>query len=156
MAWTTSCRMQRLILPWVMESSHLMPRKDVLLAECARVMRPGARMVPATLLLRRELPLAEVLSRPRDFVPLHYAFGHAKMESLDTYERLVTRTGFRLTELIDISDQTFGTFVQWRQRLEKSSKEVRAQIGDEGYDHFWTSCENSSPSSGLSGCLGMA
>ena len=126
---------------WVMESSHLMPRKDILLAECARVMRPGARMVLCDVMLRRELPLAEVLSRPRDFVPLHYAFGHAKMETLDTYQRLVRNAGLQVIELIDISDQTFGTFAEWSRRLELSKVEVSNEIGNEGYEHFRSSCE---------------
>jgi 27-O-demethylrifamycin SV methyltransferase len=126
---------------WVMESSHLMPRKDRLLGECARVMRPGARLVLCDIMLRRELPLAEVLSRPRDFVPLHYAFGHAKMETMDTYARLAERAGLRVNDLIDISDRAYPTIAQWRRKLEANEAQVRAQIGDQGVAHFRASCD---------------
>jgi 27-O-demethylrifamycin SV methyltransferase len=118
-----------------------MPRKDALLAECARVMRPGGRLVLCDIMLRRELPLAEILSRPRDFVPLHYAFGHAKMETLETYEQLAEQAGLNVVELIDVSDAVFPTIDHWRQRLVRNAAEVRAQIGEEGYQHFKASCD---------------
>jgi 27-O-demethylrifamycin SV methyltransferase len=126
---------------WVLEASHLMPRKDVLLAECARVLRPGGRMVLCDVILGRDLPLAEKLSRAQDFLHLHYAFGRAKMEALETYRRLGERAGLRLTTLTDISDQTFPTFAQWRSRLESHRGEVRALIGEDGLEHFLASCE---------------
>ena len=67
---------------WVLEASHLMPRKQALLAECARVLRRGGSMVLCDIILRRDLPPAEILRRSRDFLHLHYAFGHAKLEAL--------------------------------------------------------------------------
>jgi 27-O-demethylrifamycin SV methyltransferase len=126
---------------WVLESSHLMPRKDVLLAECARVVRPGGCVVLCDVILGRELPLQEVLSRAQDFIHLHYAFGRAKMETLETYRRFGERAGVRATKLMDISDQTRPTFAHWRSRLESHSEEVRALIGDDGLEHFLASCE---------------
>ena len=50
---------------WALESSHLMPRKDALLAECARVMRPGARLALCDVILPEELPLDKKLRRER-------------------------------------------------------------------------------------------
>ena len=47
---------------WALESSHLMPRKDVLLAECARVMRP-ARLALCDVILPEELPLDKSFGR---------------------------------------------------------------------------------------------
>jgi 27-O-demethylrifamycin SV methyltransferase len=126
---------------WILEASHLMPRKDTLLAECARVMRPGAYLVLCDIILRRELPMGEVLTRARDFMHLHYSFGHAKMETFQTYERFAGLAGLRVVELMDISEQTFPTFAHWRNRLEMNEKEVRALIGDEGFEHFLASCD---------------
>jgi ubiquinone/menaquinone biosynthesis C-methylase UbiE len=125
---------------WVMESSHLMPRKDTLLAECARVLRPGGRMVLCDIILHRELPMKEVLSRARDFMHLHNAFGRAKMETLDTYERLAQQCGLRLTERLDISQQTLPTFAHWRRKLDQNSEAVRGLIGDGGLEHLQASC----------------
>lgn len=126
---------------WVMESSHLMPRKDALLAECARVMRPGAVLVLCDVMLRRELPLSEVLSRAREFVPLHYAFGRAKMETLATYGRLAAEAGLEVMQTVDLSEQTYATFEHWRQRLAANAQAVRAEVGDEGFGHLQASCD---------------
>jgi 27-O-demethylrifamycin SV methyltransferase len=126
---------------WALESSHLMPRKDALLAECARVVRPGGRVVLCDIILQRDLPLAEVLRRARDFTHLRYAFGRAKMETLATYRQYAESAGLRAIELRDISDQTLPTFAHWRRRLESNCEEVRALIGEEGLEHFRASCD---------------
>jgi cyclopropane fatty-acyl-phospholipid synthase-like methyltransferase len=125
---------------WVLESSHLMPRKDALLAECARVLRPGGSLVLCDIILRRELPHSEVLRRSRDFLHLHYAFGHAKLETLDTYRRLAARAGLTVGEAPDISAPVFPTLDAWRRKLEANREEVRALIGDDGVEHFRESC----------------
>jgi 27-O-demethylrifamycin SV methyltransferase len=126
---------------WVLESSHLMPRKEALLAECARVLRSGGRLALCDVMLRRDLPLAEVLSRAQDFIHLHYAFGRAKMETLGTYSRFAELAGLRVTESRDISDETFRTFAHWSHQVQTNREEVRALIGDDGLEHFRASCE---------------
>lgn len=125
---------------WVMESSHLMPRKDRLLAECARVLKPGGRLVLCDVILRRDLPLAEVLSRPRDFVPLHEAFGRAKMETLDTYARLLRAAGLEPLRCIDLSERTYPTFAAWDRQLDLNADTVQAEIGAEGLAQLRASC----------------
>jgi 27-O-demethylrifamycin SV methyltransferase len=126
---------------WVLESSHLMPRKEALIEECARVVRPGGRVVLCDVMLGRELPLREILGRAQDFIHLHYAFGRAKMETLETYRQIGERAGLQVTQAIDISRQTLPTFALWQGRLEKHRDEVRALIGEEGLQHFLASCE---------------
>jgi 27-O-demethylrifamycin SV methyltransferase len=126
---------------WVLESSHLMPRKDALLAECARVLRRGGRLVLCDIILRRALPRAEILRRSRDFLHLHYAFGHAKLEELSTYHQAAEAGGLEIQELLDISDRIYPTLGHWRSRIDTHSDAVRALIGDEGVEHFRASCE---------------
>jgi 27-O-demethylrifamycin SV methyltransferase len=126
---------------WVLESSHLMPHKDKLLAECARVLRPGGRLVLCDIILPSDLPLADVLCRAKDFIHLHYAFGRAKMETLETYREFAKFAGLERIQLLDISDQTFPTFAHWHARVKSNSEEVRALIGDDGLEHFLASCE---------------
>jgi 27-O-demethylrifamycin SV methyltransferase len=126
---------------WVLESSHLMPRKDALLAESARVLRPGGCLVLCDIILHRDLPLGEVLSRAQDFVHFHNAFGRAKTETLETYRRFAESAGLRVTQSIDLSERMRPTFAHWRLNLEKNGDEIRGVLGDEGMEHFRASCE---------------
>lgn len=126
---------------WILESSHLMPRKDALFAESARVLRRGGTVVLCDIILRRELSPAEILHRSRDFLHLHYAFGHAKLEALGTYRRFAELADLKVVESMDISDAVFPTLIEWRCRLEDHSEEVRDLIGDEGVEHFSASCD---------------
>jgi len=89
----------------------------------------------------RDLPFEEKLGRAKDFLHLHYAFGHAKMETLETYRRLGELVGLRVIESMDISDQTLPTFDHWSRKLETNIQEVRALLGDEELEHFRVSCE---------------
>jgi 27-O-demethylrifamycin SV methyltransferase len=126
---------------WILEASHLMPRKDLLLSECARVLRPGGRMVLCDIIQRRDVPRSEILARSRNYLDLHYAFGHAKMESLETYRRFAGLAGLEVLESIDLSDAVFPTLAHWRRRVEDHREEVRALIGDAGTEHFRAACD---------------
>lgn len=126
---------------WILESSHLMSRKDALLAESARVLRPGGRLALCDIVSLRKLSLGEVLAHSKDFDHLHQAFGPAKMESLETYAGLAERAGLRVTETVDISEQTFPTFEHWRRNLEINIDRIRPRLGDTGLAHFRASCE---------------
>jgi 27-O-demethylrifamycin SV methyltransferase len=46
----------------VLESSHLMPDKPRLVAECARILRPGGRMVLCDIILRAPMPCSKFAS----------------------------------------------------------------------------------------------
>jgi cyclopropane fatty-acyl-phospholipid synthase-like methyltransferase len=89
-----------------------------LLSECARVLRHDGTLVLCDIILRRDLPHAEILRRSRDFLHLHYAIGHAKLERLETYGRVAELGGLEVREAIDISDSILPTLVHWRRKLE--------------------------------------
>jgi cyclopropane fatty-acyl-phospholipid synthase-like methyltransferase len=126
---------------WVLESSHLMPDKEALFSECARVLRPGGILVLCDIMLRRNLEAADIRSKSREFLHLHYTFGHAKLESLDSYQRMLRVAGLQVLEALDLSDSAFPTLRHWQCRLEANVEAVRALIGAEGVEHFRASCE---------------
>jgi len=70
---------------WVLESSHLMPARDRLIAECARVLRPNGRLALCDIVLRRQLPFDEVRRLRRPLMLLREVFGDARMEPLARY-----------------------------------------------------------------------
>ena len=126
---------------WVLESSHLMPRKERLLAECARVLVPGGRLALCDLVLAREVPMAEVLKLAKELHTLRLAFGRAKMETLATYRRLAEAAGLAVTEVVDLREATEPTFAHWRRNLDRHRDRVATLIGDEGVAHFAASCD---------------
>lgn len=126
---------------WALESSHLMPRKDRLIAECARVLRPGGRLVLCDIVLRAAIPLPEVLKRRDDFLLLRDVFGQAKMELMDFYREPLTEAGLEVQAVEDLSEQSFPTFSRWRENAHRHRREVVASIGDDGWRKFVDACE---------------
>jgi cyclopropane fatty-acyl-phospholipid synthase-like methyltransferase len=126
---------------WVMESSHLMDRKEVMLAECARVLRPGGLLALCDIIRRDELPLPYVLAHARQFNALRVAFGRAKMESLGRYADWLRAAGLTVERSEDISVETRPTFDRWRRNAQAHRAAVEALIGADGWTQFAESCD---------------
>jgi 27-O-demethylrifamycin SV methyltransferase len=115
---------------WVLQSSHFMLDKRRLLAECARVLRPGGRVALGDIMLRSHLPMIEVVRRREEFLLLHRVFGRAKMEPLQTYRSLAEESGLELDVLEDISAHTLPTFDRWRRNAAAHKDDVIALVGE--------------------------
>ncbi len=126
---------------WVLESSHLMPDRHALVAECARVLRPGGRVVLCDLVRRREIPFQEVRRRVADFVTLRDAFGEARMDPLEQYVAMAEGEGLVVDVADDLTEATLPTFDRWRANLEEHRATVTAAIGSDGVDAFARSTE---------------
>jgi 27-O-demethylrifamycin SV methyltransferase len=121
---------------WALESSHLMRRRDRLVAECARVLRPGGRFALCDIVLRRELPFAEVRRLREPLALLREVFGDARMEPLETYAELAAANGLEVEEQTDLTAATRPTFEHWRRNAEQHRGEVRAALGDDELRRF--------------------
>jgi cyclopropane fatty-acyl-phospholipid synthase-like methyltransferase len=128
-------------LVWVLESSHLMRDRPALIAECARVLRPGGRVVLCDLVRHREIPFSEVRERRDDFATLRTAFGDAHMESLEFYATAAEANGLTVDRVDDLTAATLGTFDRWRANAERHREAVTALIGADGLDAFVRSCD---------------
>lgn len=126
---------------WVMESSHLMRDKDALVAECARVLRPGGRLVLCDLVRWREIPFREVRDRRVDFAVLREAFGDAHFVTLDDYAALAASHGLVVDRSDDLTAATLPTFDRWRENAEAHLDAVVDLIGAEGHRAFVRSCD---------------
>jgi len=126
---------------WVLESSHLMRDREALIAESARVLRPGGRLVLCDLIRRREIPFLEVRDRRVDFATLRTAFGDAHMESLDFYADAARARGLRVDRVDDLTQATLPTFDRWRANADQHRTAVTEMIGVEGLTAFVRSCD---------------
>jgi cyclopropane fatty-acyl-phospholipid synthase-like methyltransferase len=121
---------------WVLESSHLMRERDRLMTECARVLRPGGRLVLCDLVRHRVIPFKEVKERREDFAVLRAAFGDAHMESLEYYEGAATANGLVVDRLDDLTERTLPTFDRWRANARDHRAEVLELMSQEDLDAF--------------------
>lgn len=126
---------------WVMESSHLMPDKERLAAECHRVLRAGGTIVLCDQILRRPLSIAELYRLRTDLIGVERSFGQAKMETLDYYEATLRAQGFGRIERRDISRETLPTLEEWKRNLERHRSVLTAQVGADYVDNFAHSCD---------------
>ena len=121
---------------WVLESSHLMRAKSRLVAEAARMLRPGGRLVLCDVMLRRPMPFEEVRRLRTPLSVLRDAFGDAHMAQLSDYEAWSRQAGLTVTEAVDLTEATRPTFARWRANADQHRARVIELIGVDGWDSF--------------------
>lgn len=126
---------------WVMESSHLMDNKQALLSECARLLRPGGRVVLCDVMLQVKLSIQQVIARRDEFLVLKSAFGRAKMETLGFYENQMIDNSLKLESARSITQETLPTFSRWRENALRNRAKVERYIGRQAWQDFMSSCD---------------
>lgn len=126
---------------WALESSHLMPGRQELLSECARVLRPGGRFVLCDIIRRRDIPFAELRERQAEFAVLRAAYGAARMDTLDQYSGYAAKAGLEVDQVVDITTETLPTLDRWRATAAEHREAVIALIGEESLDTFVASLD---------------
>jgi 27-O-demethylrifamycin SV methyltransferase len=126
---------------WVMESSHLMDDKPALLGECARVLKPGGRVILCDVMLRTKLSLTQVIGYRDEFLILKHAFGRAKMETLDFYSTGLQANQLHLEQARDITHETLPTFTYWRDNARHNRSSVEQHIDATAWGRFLDSCD---------------
>lgn len=121
---------------WVMESSHLMPDRQALLSECARVLRPGGRLVLCDIIRPREIPFPELRERRREFAVLRSVYGAARMDPLADYVTYAEAAGLVTDEVVDLTQETLPTFDRWRTNLETHREQVTAILSETAAGDF--------------------
>ena len=125
---------------WVLESSHLMRDRDRLVAECARLLRPGGRLVLCDIMLKRVMNFDEVRRLRGPLSLLRRVFGDARMEPLHRYQEMAGRVGLLPDDAIDLTSRTLPTFDHWSVNAERYREQVTALLGEDGLREFVESC----------------
>lgn len=126
---------------WVLESSHLMRERDRLIAECARVLRPGGRLALCDIVLMRAMDFQEVKRLRKPLALLREVFGDARMEPLGEYRRLAQEAGLVVEQADDLTSATRPTFARWRDNAVRHRDAVVAAIGEADRERFVESCD---------------
>jgi 27-O-demethylrifamycin SV methyltransferase len=126
---------------WILESSHLMRRRDRLIAESARVLRAGGRLVLCDIVLRRELDFQEVRRLREPLGLLRDVFGDARMEPLARYAVLAAESGLAVERQVDLTAPTRPTFARWRANAHSHRREVTASLGEASWRQFIAACD---------------
>jgi len=125
---------------WVLESSHLMRRRERLLSESARVLKRGGWFALCDIVLRRPMDLGEVRRLRRPLALLREAFGDARMEPLDRYAEHARHSGLTVEEQLDLTELTRPTFRHWRENAHRHREAVVAQLGEPEWQRFVEAC----------------
>jgi 27-O-demethylrifamycin SV methyltransferase len=126
---------------WVLESSHLMRERELLMRECARVLRTGGRLALCDIMLRRRLDFEEVRRLREPLVLLRRVFGDARMEPLSRYTELARSSGLTVEREHDLTAATRPTFDRWRANAERHRDDVTASLGDAYLERFVRACD---------------
>ncbi|MEO6606714.1 MAG: class I SAM-dependent methyltransferase [Aeromicrobium sp.] len=126
---------------WVLESSHLMPDRQRLLSESARVLRPGGRIVLCDLIRRRDIPFRELRERSEDFATLRAGFGSARMDTLDQYTTYMESAGLVVDHVVDLTTETLATLDRWRGTALEHRDAVIEIVGLDGLQTFENSLD---------------
>jgi 27-O-demethylrifamycin SV methyltransferase len=125
---------------WVLESSHLMRRRDRLIAECARVLRPGGVLALCDIVLQRPMPFEEVRRLREPLSLLRTVFGDARMEPLGVYAELARQNDLVVDEERDLTVETRPTLARWRENAERHREAVVAKLSEQGWQDFVDAC----------------
>ena len=126
---------------WVMESSHLMMDKKALIGECARVLKPGGRMVLCDIILDHSLSMKDAMDFRNEFLLLKDVFGRGALETLSFYEEQCGLNKLTVEHSRNISSETLPTFDHWYNNALQNQEMVRSKIGDEATQQFTDCCD---------------
>jgi 27-O-demethylrifamycin SV methyltransferase len=125
---------------WLMESSHLIRDKSVLVAEGYRVLRKGGRLLLCDFILQRPPLLADIFHYSEVLRTVERAFGRVKAETAAFFRKELARTGFEEVAVEDVTSRVIPTFDRWRDNLRSASDRLPTDFDGARRREFEQAC----------------
>jgi len=109
---------------WAFECLFHMPDRAEVLRQITRVLRPGGRLVLTD-------SYEKVPFTPEDFALIRIGNLINAFFSAEEYRALLTTLGFKIKELVDITENIGNTYVQVTDATSQKEAEIRAIYGEE-------------------------
>lgn len=114
---------------WALESMFHMPDKRQVLAETARVVRPGGRVAIADIIFVRD-------ASERATGPADPTAAFSSLSTLTEYDPILRDAGLLPVELTDVSRQTRRNHIAYIEWLQKGRDRYVEVLGKEGFELF--------------------
>jgi 27-O-demethylrifamycin SV methyltransferase len=131
-------------LIWVLESSHLMPKVD-LLRECYRVLKKNGTLLLCDLMITNRLRSLEhlpiVVRHLFSIMRTGKVFGNTHMASMEYYWMGFHKAGFNEITSIDISERVVPTLRNWKENAIKNKGKNQHNFSISAINKFIKACD---------------
>jgi Methylase involved in ubiquinone/menaquinone biosynthesis len=131
-------------LIWVLESSHLMPKVD-LVNECYRVLKKNGTLLLCDIMLTNRLwSLKQLQIWLRHFISITRTgkvFGKIHMATQEYYWKAFRNAGFNEITSIDISERVIPTMRNWKENAIKNKDKISTSLSNRAINTFIEACD---------------
>jgi 27-O-demethylrifamycin SV methyltransferase len=125
-------------IAWVMESSHLMQKRN-LLRECFRVLKGNGTLLLCDVMFKYYTPFMYIFTMPQylfKFLHLKRAYGDVRPAPLERYWKLLNEAGFKEITTIDIGSSTIQTLRDWKDNIRDKEEVILKNYTRADIDEF--------------------
>jgi cyclopropane fatty-acyl-phospholipid synthase-like methyltransferase len=128
---------------WVLESSHLMDKKNMF-KETFRVLKPGGQMLLCDVMLRHKVSTSEQIQHLSSlgkkyltgYLAMKRAFGLGNSEAFGFYTDNLLAAGFARVDVIDVSEKVLPTIDYWRANVATNRADISRTFSQKKIDDF--------------------
>lgn len=128
-------------IAWLMEMSHLIENKELLISESLRSIKSGGQIVLCDLMFCKALTAKEIVANKDSLIKLSQSFGQARIETFDYYKSIFEKHHLKNIKIQDISDDVTLTLNFWKKNVANNYNIINNFISKEEIDNFLFSCD---------------
>jgi tocopherol O-methyltransferase len=126
---------------WLLEMSHLIDDKQLLINESSRILKSGGEIILCDLMFNRKLKASEIFNNKEDLIKLESSFGKARIEEMSAYQKYFENANLLDIEITNISEQVKPTTEFWKENVMKNYDLISASLPKHSIDNFLISCD---------------